>query len=187
MAKVRNNIFVRGLNGDLGRQFYVATSKVTGRTTVSARMDFEKDREPSEAQKAHQQAFREAIFYGQSMKGEEIYQIKADGTGKSPYNLAVADWFHAPEVNSIDLSEWSGAAGGTVRVWARDDVMVKRVIVRFSDAAGELLEEGAASELGANWWSYETRTPMTGAVTVTATAVDLPGNMTELSREMTVS
>ena len=52
MANVRNNIFVRGLNGDLGKQFRVTTSKATGRTTVSARMDFEKEREYTPAQLA---------------------------------------------------------------------------------------------------------------------------------------
>jgi len=187
MAKVRNNIFVRGLNGDLGNQFYVSTNKETGRTTVSARDNFENTREPSEAQKAHQLAFRDAIFYAQSMKDEEIYRIKADVTGKRPFNLAVADWFHAPEILSVDASAWNGAAGRLVRVRAKDDVRVERVILRFSDATGELLEEGAATELGSLWWDYTTTTPMTGVVTVTVTAVDLPGNMTEESLEKSLS
>jgi hypothetical protein len=186
MAKVSNNIFVRGLSGSLGNQFSVRSRK-NGRTTVAVISDYETQREPSEAQLAQQQAFREAIAYAKAMKGEEIYRLKADGSDKSPYNLAVADWFHAPEVSTIDLSGWDGAAGGTVRVLAHDDVQVKRVIVRFSDAGGELLEEGSASEAGANWWTYETQTPMSGDVTVTATAVDLPGNLTELSREKTGS
>ena len=76
---------------------------------------------------------------------------------------------------------------GLVRVRANDDVKVKHVIVRFNDAGGDLLEEGSATEGGALWWEYTTRSSHTGAVTVTATAVDLPGNMTELSREKTIS
>jgi hypothetical protein len=121
------------------------------------------------------------------MKGEEIYRLKAEVTGKRPFNIAVADWFHAPEILEVNLSGWNGPAGGLVRVRAIDDVQVKRVIVRFNDAAGELLEEGAATEAGALWWNYASVTPMTGAVTVTVTAVDLPGNMAESSQEKTVS
>lgn len=185
MAKVTNNIFVRGLSGSLGNQFSLRSRK-NSRTTVAVITDYENDREPSEAQLAQQQAFREAIAYAQAAKDEEAYHLKADGTDKSPFNLAVADWFHAPEVSSLNLSGWNGAAGGAIRVLARDDVKVKRVIVRFNDPDGELLEEGAASELGANWWSYTTKTPMGGPVSVTATAVDLPGNMTELSLDKTV-
>ena len=37
------------------------------------------------------------------------------------------------------------------------------------------------------WWEYTTKSNLTGAMTVTATAVDLPGNMTELSQEKTIS
>jgi len=99
----------------------------------------------------------------------------------------MADWFHAPQVLAIDLSGWNGAAGEVVRVQAYDDILVKHVIVRFNDADGELLEEGAATETGNLWWAYTTKSTLTGAVTVTATAVDLPGNMTELSREETIS
>ena len=61
------------------------------------------------------------------------------------------------------------------------------MIVRFNDTAGELLEEGSATESGALWWEYTTQSSHTGVLTVTATAVDLPGNMTELSREKTIS
>jgi len=37
-------------------------------------------------------------------------------------------------------------------VRATDDVKVKHVIVRFNDAAGDLLEEGGITEAGALWW-----------------------------------
>lgn len=186
MAKVRNNIFVRGLSGDLGNQFTVRASR-DGGTTVSAKTDFENDREPSEAQKAHQLNFRDAIFYGQSMKGQEIYRIKADGTGKSPFNLAVADWFHAPEIIDLDLSGWNGLMGEPIRVRAHDDIKVTHVIIRILDAMGNLQEEGQATETGALWWDYATRGNHVGAMTVHITATDLPGNQTEMNKEKTIS
>ena len=185
MAKQFDNIIMRGASGSLGDQLIFRNSN--GRTIISAKKQSNGDRVYSEAQLAQQQAFRAAIIYAQSAKGEEIYRIKANGGPESPFNVAVADWFKAPEVLGIDLSGWNGGAGGLLRVQARDDVQVKRVIVRFSNTAGGLLEEGQAVHVGDNWWEYTTRSNLLGAVTVTATAVDLPGNMTELSREKTIS
>ena len=185
MAKVQDNIVMQGLSGTLGNQLVLKISK--GRTIVSTKPTFSENRTFSAAQLAQQQAFREATTYARAVQGDEVYIAKANGSPKSPYNVAVADWFNAPEVLGIDLSGWNGAAGELVRVQARDDVKVKHVIVRFNDAEGTLLEEGSATDVGALWWEYTTKSNLTSAVTVTATAVDLPGNITELSQEKTIS
>lgn len=185
MAKQIDNIVMRNASGSLGDQLVFRNSK--GTTIIAAKKHYDGEREYSEAQLAQQQAFRQAIRYARSAQRQEVYRIKANGGRKSPFNLAVADWFKAPEVLAIDLSDWKGASGELIRVQAQDNITVKRVIVGFSDASGELLEEGAATDVGDLWWEYTTRSNLVGAVTVTATAVDLPGNMTELSREETVS
>jgi hypothetical protein len=72
MAIVSNNLLVRGLSGNLGDQFVVRTDK-NGRTIVSAKTNFENEREYSQAQLIQQQVFREAVAYAKAMKGEEIY------------------------------------------------------------------------------------------------------------------
>jgi len=90
MSRVINNIFVRGLSGDLGNQFIIKTDK-GGRTIVSAKANFTNNREFSPVQLAHQQAFREAVAYANMAKGEEIYRIKANGGPRSPYNVALGD------------------------------------------------------------------------------------------------
>lgn len=56
MAIVSNNLLIRGLSGNLGDQFVVRTDK-NGRTIVSAKTNFENDREYSQAQLIQQQAF----------------------------------------------------------------------------------------------------------------------------------
>lgn len=76
---------------------------------------------------------------------------------------------------------WNGIPGEVVRIKACDAVLVKRVSVRFTDATGKALEEGEAEEAGGQWWRYTTQGDLSGAVTVTAIAVDLLGNVTELS------
>jgi len=126
MATVKKNLLVRGLSGNLGDQFVVRTNK-EGRTIVSDKSNFYGDRESSPAQLAQRRAFREAVAYGQAMKGEDVYIAKANGGSKSPYNIAVADWFNRPEILEIDLSGWVNGDGGTIRVWAQDDVRVEGV------------------------------------------------------------
>jgi len=186
MPTIYDNFIMEGLRGTLGNKLVFRVSK--GRTIVSLKPKYSEGRTFSEAQLAQQEAFGEAILYGQAKKDEEIYKSLATGSEKSAFNIAVADWFSAPEVHGMDLSGWNGGAGEPIRVQALDDVQVKHVIVKISDGNGELLEEGRATETAEkHWFEYTTVGNYAGALTVTATAVDLPGNMTELSREKTIS
>jgi hypothetical protein len=178
MAKVNNNIFIRGLSGKLGDQFIVKTDK-GGRTIVSAKPIFNDAREFSPAQLAQQQAFREAAAYAKEKKGEEIYITKANGGAKSPYNIAVADWFNRPEILEVDMSGWTNGSGGVIRVRAQDDVRVEEVKVTIADENGTLLEEGQAQDVGALWWEYNTAQAFAMNLFVTVAAKDLPGHVTE--------
>lgn len=187
MAIVSNNLLVRGLSGNLGDQFTVRTNK-NGRTIVSAKKDFENDRTYSPAQLAQQQAFREAVAYAKAMMGQEIYIIKANGGPRSPYNLAMADWFNRPQILEVDLSGWMGAAGELIRMRAQDDVLVAGVTVTISDGDGVVLESGQATEGGALWWEYAPSGDFTGQqVTLTIAARDLPGHIGEYSQVRTFS
>ena len=180
MARVNNNIFIRGLSGNLGNQFIIKTDK-GGRTIVSAKPYFPANREFSPAQLAHQQAFREAVAYANKAKGEEIYKIKANGGPKSAYNVALGDYFNPPQILEIDLSGWVNGDGGTIRVRAQDDVKVQQVKVTIADESGTLLEEGEASEAGALWWEYSTAQAAVDNLRVTVAAKDLPGHVTKRS------
>jgi hypothetical protein len=177
MAKVSNNIVVRGLRGSLGDQLVIKTDK-GGRTIVSAKPTFPANREFSPAQLAHQQAFREAVAYANMAKGEEIYRLKANGGPKSSYNIALGDYFNRPEILEVDLSQWING-GGAIRVKAQDDVVVAGVKVIITDETGALLEEGGASEVGALWWEYSTAQAAAANLRVTAAARDLPGHVSE--------
>lgn len=178
MAKVRKNIFIRGLSGSLGDQFIIKTDK-GGRTIVSAKANFPSNREFSPAQLAHQQAFREAVAYANMAKGEEIYRLKANGGPKSAYNVALGDYFNPPEILKVDLSQWTNGNGGTVRVKVQDDVRVAQVKVTISDETDAVLEEGQAQEAGALWWEYSTAQTAANNLRVTFSAKDLPGHVTE--------
>ena len=80
----------------------------------------------------------------------------------TPYNVAVADWFHEPEIKDIDLSGWNGQAGQTIRIEAVDDVQVKQVTVVITDETGTVLEQGAAVQADSLWWTYTTTKAASG-------------------------
>ena len=182
MAKVIDNIFVRGLSGSLGDQFIVKTYK-NGRTIICKKPTFKSNRTFSQAQVDHQQAFREAAAYAKKMKGEEIYITLANRVGKIPYNLALSDWFNPPEILGVDLGGWSGEAGQVLRIQAQDNVQVQHVAVAIMDEANTLLEQGSAVDMGTLWWEYTTTGMASGNPKVVVTALDIPGHMTQLTKQ----
>ncbi len=157
MAKVRKNIFIRGLDGDLGGQFLVRTGKISGRTSVFAKIDCDHTRVDSPAQEAQKQDFREASVYAESNQDNPVYIAKAGGKQdkeRQPKNVAMADWFQPPQILEIDLRGWRGCPGDVIRVLAVDDVQVAGVKVEITDEAGALLETGPAVLAVTQRWEY---------------------------------
>jgi hypothetical protein len=179
MAKVHNNIFVRGLTGSIGDQFVIRKTR-SGKTIIANKPRFDDNREFTEKQKTHQDAFREATTYAKFAQEQPVYIEIAKRTGSTAYNVAIADWFGAPKVLEINVDDWTGEVGQTIRVKARDKVMVTRVTVVIRDANENVLEAGEAvqSKEGNAWWNYTTQSviKMTPFPIVEATAQDLPGN-----------
>ncbi|MBN1428825.1 MAG: hypothetical protein JXB07_10605 [Anaerolineae bacterium] len=180
MAKVRKNIVISGSSGALGDQLVLKRDKA-GRTILSAKPTFPEDREFTQAQKDQMAAFREATLYAKSAaRTEAIYAEKAKDTPRSGFNVAMADWFHAPEIGEIDLSGWTGQAGERIRVKALDDVKVERVTVLIADAEDVIIEQGAAEQVDGLWWVYTTTQAAAGRPKVIALAQDLPGNIARM-------
>jgi hypothetical protein len=185
MARVKKNVVMKGLSGSLGDQLVIKQDK-GGRTIVSVMPTFPDDREFSDAQKEHMEDFREATQYAKAAaRVEAIYAEKAEDTPMSAYNVAVADWFHEPEIGDLDLSGWTGQAGEPIRIRALDDVKVERVTVLITDTAGALIEQGAAEQVDSLWWVYTTTKPAAGEPKVIAVARDLPGNIAQMVVEIT--
>jgi len=178
MAKVRKNIVVQGLSGLLGDQLVLKHDKA-GRTIVSAKPTFDENRAFSEGQKEVHENFRDAAAYAKDAKDQAVYVNLAEGTPMSAYNVALADWFHAPEIQELDVSAWHGQAGQVIRIKAVDDVQVTQVNVVITDGAGAVLEQGAATRAEGRWWSYTTTAAAPEGPRVVATARDLPGHIAE--------
>jgi hypothetical protein len=137
----------------------------------------------SEKQQIQMRRFREAARYARS--AARTLRIYTDLAAKFPrtsaYSLAIADWFHPPEILDVELSEWS-SEGKIICAFVVDNVQVKSVHVAITDPSGTVLEQGPATLENYDWWIYQTSVPACDNLQVIVTAEDLPGHITEVRK-----
>jgi hypothetical protein len=180
MAQSTNNLVTQGLSGKLGNM--LVFSQRAGKTVVGKVP--RKHAEPTAAQEAVQTKFQQAVVYARaataSTEGKASYGANAE-EGVSAYNVAIADFFNAPDIAEIDISQYTGAAGSKIRVTVTDDFSVEKLAVSINNADGSLVEEGnAVKEADGIHWSYTaTQTnPSLDGDKISVTATDKPGNNT---------
>jgi hypothetical protein len=178
MAKSKQNLVTFGLSGKLGD--LLVFRQVGGQTIVS--MAPEPPKTVSEKQAAHRKRFQQAMVYAKSAvespETGEKYKAAAKKL-QTPVNVAVADFFNAPDIENIDLTEYSGNEGDKIRITVSDDFAVKYVKVRIINADGSLVEEGEAVLSAGDLWIYtavQNNENLSGDKIV-ITASDLPGNV----------
>jgi len=165
MAKVRKNSIAHGLSGGIGD--LVFQDMPDGNTYVRGRPDFSR-RKFSGGQKDHQSRFKRAAAYARdAAKSQPIYAELAKGTIKSAYNFALSDWFNPPVIHKIERVD------GRIRVRARDNVMVTRVMVTVLDEEGKMAEKKEARKVESEWWEVE----LAADGKIVAEAWDLAGNV----------
>ena len=188
MAKILGNKFPFGLvTGKIGNvivkrrgnKYYVTSLPV-------------KKKAPTPKQLAHRKRFAKAIKYGKMATRpespfREVYEGLARNKYKSPLNMAVADWFHEPEIENVDLSRYHGLSGDVVFVRAgkvRGPIAGVEVVVL--DQEGCEVERGNAVQdpILVDEWSYTaTSAVVTRKAAVMVTVKDLPGNVVTVQLE----
>jgi hypothetical protein len=167
MANIQNSIFAYGLTR-------------SGKIVIANNPMFDDHRKVSNTKKSLDDALQEAVTYATFASHQEVYINRAQGIATTAYTIALADWFGGPKVLEINVDNWTGEIGQTIRVKARDNVMVARVMVVIRDAKENVLEAGDATQTqeGSPWWKYTTQSQirMTPFPIVEVTAQDLPGN-----------
>jgi len=189
MAKVAKNLVLHGASGSVGDQLVIRQRK--GQTVLSAMPTVDPDRQPTEAQKAQRARFQEAIFYGKSQmavpESKAEYGAKAKGTPRTAFNVAVGDFFNAPDIDEVDLTHYKGALGDTIRVRATDDFRVTQVQVSIVNADGSVVEEGNAVQQanGIDWlYTATVANESLAGDKIVVRASDKPGNITTLEQEV---
>ena len=183
MAESNKNLATEGLRGQVGN-FVFRCRRADGKTFVSHHPG-EQEGEPTDAQQSVREKFQQATVYGRSIMDDP--QLKAEykaaaKPGQSAYNVAVADFFRAPDIEEIDLSAYTGQVGDVIRIKATDDFSVQQVSVRIEKADGTLVEEGEAvlSQNGLDW--VYTATAVNENVSgdkITVSVTDRPQNVSQ--------
>ncbi|MDR1153379.1 MAG: hypothetical protein LBL04_01610 [Bacteroidales bacterium] len=187
MAKQKGNVVTHGLSGKIGD--LLVFRQVGGKTVVSKVP--EPPKTVSEKQAKQRRRFRQAVIYAKSAvespETKTVYDEMAAKKGKTPFIVAVADFLHVPEIQRIDLSDYSGQIGDTIRIEVEDDTMVKYVHVRIMAADGTLIEEGQATpDISGYVWTYaaEQNNDRFNYGKIVVSVSDLPGNVVEESEEL---
>ncbi len=181
MSKIHDNPLVKGARGNFGKHYVY---KKRGKDTHITKMPvINKNAVPTESQTEVRELFAAASLYAKgAMSSPDLkkeYQKKAKD-GNTAFNIAIRDYLKVPVVKSIDTGKYDGTIGSLIVVKSRDDFRVAEVKVSIRDVAGVLIEEGNAilNPIDRNKWSYlavqSNGTP--AGCTVSATALDLPGN-----------
>jgi hypothetical protein len=180
MAESKNNIVTHGLSGKIG-DLLVFRNRA-GKTIVASAPK-ERTGEPTEAQKQHQLRFQEAILYAQGVLSDPerkaAYKSVA-GEGVSAYNVAVADFMHAPDIHHVDVSGYTGKAGDSIMVEVTDDFRVSAVTVTILNADGSEVEHGnAMQQANTTMWLYiaTAANDTLAGDKITIRAYDLPGHI----------
>jgi len=182
MAIVKSNLFTEGLSGSVGKQIVF---RQRGGDTVVSKSPVFLEREPSEAQKAQQIRFQQAVIYGKAAISvpatKEAYDAEAK-RGQSAFNVAFADFLSAPKIDVVDLTNYDGSIGSTITVRCLDDFKVESVFVKIENADGSIADQGDAvlDSNGLDW--VFTATASNASLPgdkITVTATDSPGNETQ--------
>jgi len=182
MGESKNNLATEGLSGQVGNLVF-RRRKSDGKVFV-ARQPAAFEGDPSDAQKAVHSKFQQAIIYGKTAVADPttkaLYAQKASA-GQSAFNVAVADFFNAPNIQEIDVSAYNGQLGSTIRVRATDDFTVESVIVHIVNGDGSLVEVGNAilQANGVDWLFAATKiNESIAGDKITVTVTDIPHNNT---------
>lgn len=187
MARVKLNPIVDRVQGAFGD---IVFRTFDGNTVISRRPEAPEG-PPSPGQAAQRARFRDAAFYGRVVMADPparaFYEAVAKQRKKPVFSVIVGDFLNAPAVTSIDDGAYTGATGDPIVVQAQDDVEVTGVTVTITDDGGTVLETGPAA--ADEWrWRYDAQTdvPTGTTVTITAVAMDRPGNTGDLAVDKTI-
>ena len=188
MAKVKNNIITQGLSGMIGEQLVFRQTRYG---TVVSVAPGEQTGSVTPAQQAQRARFQQAALYAKGRAQDPAVQAEyapvAQERAGTVFTVLVADFLRAPDIESIDVSQYTGQVGQPIGVVVSDDFAVRAVQVRIDDADGSLVEQGAAQQqANPNEWVYRTTAanPSLAGDKITVTASDNPGNLDTESRTL---
>jgi hypothetical protein len=190
MAKIILNPAIQVISGDISG--FVYRHQADGSVIIAKAGVRHQDHEPTPAQEAQIQKFKEASArYArliQEVDVREAYEkvLAAAGPTARMRAMVMGDIMSAPKIDALDLSHYQGRTRDTIRVLAEDNVGVARLeLVIFDQTASAVLETAFHQPddrvRGEMEWVYTTTAdaPAGHAIEVQVAAYDLAGNKIE--------
>ncbi|WP_343306732.1 hypothetical protein AAHN97_06430 [Chitinophaga niabensis] len=182
MKQNRNSI-MRGASGALGEE--LVFRQRAGKTVISL-PPVPREDNPTGDQVEVRSKFKEANRYAKTATADPAlkvaYKAKAR-PGMSAFNVAMVDFFKAPEILEVDVTTYTGLSGEPILIMATDDFKVKSVKVSILNIEGEEIESGEAMAHpeSDDFWTYTTTAanPDGASGIIKVEVSDLPGNLTK--------
>ncbi len=182
MAIVKNNIITQGTSGMLGDQLVFRRS---GNRTIMAKPPAENNSN-TVAQQAVRTTFQEAVIYAKAQLEDPATRAPYDAAAASrpnvsAFNVAVADYYKAPDIQAVDVGNYTGQLGDTIGITVTDDFQVHQVLVSIENTDGTVVESGLAVQQNSAQWLYTATTNNLETVgdRIVVQAQDGPGNITQ--------
>lgn len=176
MIQKKFNVISGGASGIFARQ--VMLRQRYGRLEI-CKVPCPRPGKGTKGQQAQRDRWKDAGNYYASVKTlglEQLYRHDLPW-GWNVQNRAVSDFYHAPEIVSVDSSDYTGLPGEVLIINATDDFMVKQVTVAIYDHDNVLVESGRAKQLpDSEYWEYTATRVNNSGGRVEITATDHPGN-----------
>ena len=182
MSKVKDNLVTTGLSGKLGK--HVVFRLWSGATFMTKAPVVDQSSVTSELRIKNMIRFKAAVRYAKKMMDDPdlklVYESRRN-VRQTAYARALQDFYAFPEIEEIDVSNFTGEADSFIRVYATDGVRVTRIRVRVEDGSGNELETGFANQESNNgWWKFVTAGAglLPEGYKVIVSAYNMPGNET---------
>lgn len=193
MAKVILNPALQVLSGDVAG--FVYRQQSDGSVVVAKQALPDPNRDFTEAQAEQMQKFKEAsaryrrLLEDSNTKNAYEQLLAERGSTGRLRALVMGDILKAPKVSTIDLTNFHGEVGNTIRIIAEDSVGVSRLSLSIFDTTSNAVVEVAEMPMndkisGTVEWVYTVTTTITAGheVEVRVSAYDLAGNVMEATK-----
>jgi hypothetical protein len=187
MAKVILNPAIQVISGDISG--FVYRHLPNGQVILAKAGLRNPDQEPTPAQAAQMQKFKEAsarytrLMQDAGTKAAYEQLLANAEPGTQLRAMVIGDILSAPKIDTLDLSAYQGQVGDAIRVVAEDNVGIMRLELIIHDQTAQADLESASQDMTANIqstveWIYHTTiaAPAEHAVEVRIAAFDLAGN-----------
>jgi hypothetical protein len=156
---VNDNIITRFSRGRFGDLIF----RVVGDLSICSKAPDYSKMKWSKAQQENRKRFRHATAHAKrellDPEVRQYYQNRAK-PGQTANNVAIADFMLKPEVDDIDVKNYKGEEGNTIKVTVRHNLGVAVVIVMILNAIGFEVESGMATRMSAAGnWVYKAKVP----------------------------